>query len=77
MLLVNSYTSYITTAAIQYYIDYKIILLYLPLYIIYLLQLLDVSIFSPLATAYKSHVQRVTRLGASYYIDKVDFLDIY
>ena len=77
MLLVNSYASYITTAAIQYYVDYKIILLCLPLHITHLLQPLDIGIFSPLATAYKSHVQRITRLGGSYHIDKVDFLKIY
>ncbi len=77
MLLVDGHASHITTAAIQYCIDYKIILLCLPPHITHLLQPLDVGVFSPLATAYKSHVQRVTRLGASYHIDKVDFLDIY
>ncbi len=56
MLLVDNHASYITTAVIQYYVDYKIILLCLPLYIIHLLQLLDINIFSPLATTYKSHV---------------------
>ncbi len=77
MLLVDSHASYITTVVIQYYVDYKIILLCLPPYIIHLLQPLDVGIFSPLATAYKSYIQRITRLGGSYHIDKVDFLKIY
>jgi len=77
MLLIDSYASHITTVAIQYYVDHKIILLCLPPYTIHLLQPLDVGIFSPLATAYKSHVQRITRLGGSYHIDKVDFLKIY
>ena len=77
MLLVDGHASHITTAAIQYCVDYKIILLCLPPHTTHLLQPLDVGIFSPLATAYKSHVQRITRLGGSYHIDKVDFLKIY
>jgi len=77
MLLVDGHASHITTAAIQYCVDHKIILLCLPPHTTHLLQPLDVGIFSPLATAYKSHVQRITRLGGSYHIDKVDFLKIY
>ncbi len=77
MLLVDGHASHITTAAIQYYINHRIILLRLPPHTTHLLQPLDVSAFAPLATAYISHVQRITRLGASYHIDKVDFLEIY
>lgn len=77
MLLVDGHASHITTAAIQYCIDQKIILLCLPPHTTHLLQPLDVGVFAPLATAYKSHVQRITRLGASYHVDKVDFLQVY
>jgi hypothetical protein len=35
------------------------------------------EIFAPLTTAYKSHVQRITRLEASYSIGKTNFLEIY
>ena len=38
---------------------------------------MDVGIFAPLSLAYKNHVQRVTRLGTSYSIDKVNFLELY
>jgi hypothetical protein len=38
---------------------------------------LDVSIFAPLATAYKAGVLAKGRWGATYSIDKVDFLQIY
>ena len=41
------------------------------------MQPLDVGVFGPLSIAYKNHVQRVTRLGACYSIDKTDFLELY
>ncbi len=77
MLLVDGHASHITTAAIQYCINHRIILLRLLPHTTHLLQPLDVGVFAPLATAYISHVQRITRLRASYHIDKVDFLEIY
>ncbi len=46
-------------------------------YCVFRLTLLDVGVFASLATAYKAYVQRVTRLGASYSIDKTDFLELY
>ena len=42
-----------------------------------MLQPLDISLFAPLAIAYKSNIHSITRLGASYSIDKIDFLEQY
>ena len=67
----------ITTAAIQYAITNKIIVLCLPPYTTHLLQPLDVGIFAPLTSAYKRGVHSITRYGARYHIDKEDFLDLY
>ena len=77
MLILDDYTSYISTIVIRYYISRKIILLYLPIYTTYILKLLDVGIFDFLVIAYKNNVYTRTRLGAIYYIDKVDFLEFY
>jgi len=77
MLLIDGHASHITTQVIDYCVSQKIILLCLPAHTTHLLQPLDVGVFAPLATAYKAHVQRITRLGASYSIDKTDFLEIY
>jgi len=62
---------------IDYCISQKIILLCLSTHITHLLQSLDVEIFASLITAYKSHVQRFTRLEISYSIDKTNFLKLY
>ena len=77
MLLIDDHASHITTQIIDYCISQKIILLCLPAHITHLLQSLDVEVFASLATAYKFHVQRVTRLEVSYLIDKTDFLELY
>lgn len=77
ILCIDGHASHLTTQAIQYCVSRKIILLCLPAHTTHLLQPLDVGVFAPLATAYKNHVHRVTRLGASYSIDKVDFLELY
>ena len=77
LLVLDGHASHITTEAIEYCNAHKIILLCLPPYTTHLLQPLDVGVFTPLAIAYKSRVQKATRLGASYSIDKTDFLELY
>ena len=77
MLLVDGHASHITTQAIQFCIDKKIILLCLPAHLTHILQPLDVGIFSPLATAYKLGVLHNGELVANYHVDKVEFLEIY
>jgi len=68
MLLIHDHASHITTQMIDYCISQKIILLCLSTHITHLLQSLDVEVFASLATAYKTHVQRVTQLEISYLI---------
>ena len=75
--VLDGHASHISTAAIEFAISQKIILLCLPAHTIHLLQPLDVGVFAPQATAYKTHIQRITRLGANYSINKVDFLELY
>ena len=77
MLLVDGHASHITTQAIQFCIDQKIILLCLPAHLTHILQPLDVGIFAPLAHAYKKGVLDRGELVAVYHIDKVEFLEIY
>ena len=77
ILCVDGHASHISTAAIEYCITRKIIVLYLPAHTTHLLPPLDVGVFAPLPIAYKNHVQRATRLGTCYSIDKTDFLELY
>ena len=77
MLIVDDHGSHITTDAIAYCIQRKIILLCLSPHTTHLLQSLDVDVFAPLATAYKARVQKVTRLAGNYAINKVNFIKLY
>ena len=52
ILILDGYNSYKLYEFITFYEEYGIILLYLPPYLIYIVQPLDVGIFSPLKTAY-------------------------
>jgi hypothetical protein len=77
MLIVDSYASHVTTKAIKFCLDHKIVLLCLLLYTTYILQLLDIRIFALLAALYKKGVRERSRFLIDYSIDKVDFLEIY
>ena len=77
MLCVDGHASHITTTAIEYAIQNKIILLCLPSHSTHVLQPLDVGIFAPLTTHYKNNIFKISRLGGSYQIDKVDFIEQY
>lgn len=77
MLCIDGHASHISTAAIEHAVKKKIILLCLPSHSTYVLQPLDVGIFAPLAIHYKNNILRISRLGASYQIDKVDFIKQY
>ena len=77
MLIFDGHASHVNTAAIEFCMSNDIILLCLPPHSTHMLQPLDVGLFAPLATAYKANVRSITRLGASYSIDKVDFLEQY
>jgi len=76
ILILDGHASHVSTKTVEYCVSRKIILLCLPAHTTHLLQPLDVGVFAPLSTAYKKHVHRITRLGAGYAIDKVDFLEM-
>ena len=76
ILLVDGHGSHVSTEALEFCIEQKIILLCLP-HTKHWLQPLDLGVFAPLATTYKRLVQENTPLGGSYFIDKVDFLRFY
>ena len=77
LLVLDGHASHINTQAIEFCEAHKILLLCLPPHTTHLLQPLDVGIFAPLACAYKSNVQKTTRLGGSYSVNKIDFLELY
>ena len=74
MLCVDGHASHISTKAIEFCVQKKIILLCLPAHTTHILQPLDVGVFGPLATAYKNDLHETTKYGAGFAIDKVDFL---
>jgi hypothetical protein len=77
ILIVDGHDSHLTTKAIQYCIDNKIILLCLPPHATHMLQPLDVGCFGPLAQIYKGMITSAYTFGASYNIDKCEFLEIW
>ena len=77
MLLVDGHASHLTTQAIRFCINQKIILLCLPAHTTHKLQPLDVGIFLPLSILYTNRVEHAGRYAATHFIDKVDFIKIY
>ena len=73
ILIVDGHDSHLTTKAIQYCIDNKIILLCLPPHATHMLQPLDVGCFGPLAQVYKGMISSVYTFGGLYNIDKCEF----
>ena len=76
MLLVDGHGSHVSTEALEFCIQQRIILLCLP-HTKHWLQPVDTGVFAPLATTYKRLVQESTPLGGAHSIDKVDFLKFY
>ena len=77
LLIIDGHQSHLTSKAIEFAGNHKIIILCLPSHSTDLLQPLDVGIFGPVAQAYQNELERLTRLGIGYYVDKVDFLKMY
>jgi hypothetical protein len=77
MLIVDGHASHVTTKAIKFCLNHKIVLLCLPPHTTHILQPLDVGIFAALAALYKKGVRERSRFLINYSIDKVDFLEIY
>jgi DDE superfamily endonuclease len=78
ILICDGHESHVSTAAIKFCLDHKIILLCLPPHSTHLLQPLDVGIFGPISTKYKNAIRNRFEFNTeSYNIDKVDFLEIW
>jgi hypothetical protein len=77
ILIVDGHDSHLTTKAIKYCIDNKIILLCFPPHATHMLQPLDVGCFGPLAQVYKGMISSAYTFGGSYNIDKCGFLEIW
>ena len=76
ILLVDGHGYHVSTEALEFCIQQRIILLCLP-HTKNWLQPVDQGVFAPLATTYKRLVQENTPVGGAYSIDKVDFLKFY
>ena len=77
LLILDGHASHLTSEAIQFCKEKDIILLCLPSHSTDMLQPLDVGVFHPLSTAYRVELEKYTRLGVGYSIDKADFLLLY
>lgn len=77
LLFLDGHLSHISREVIFFCEQHKIILLCLPAHSTHILQPLDVGIFGPLAAKYKQLLENRSWPGGRYFIDKVEFLDIY
>ena len=77
MLIFNSHTLYISSQAIQFYIEHKIILLCEAPYTSYICQPYNCGVFLPLSIEIKLGIQSRYRFNPYYAINKSDFLKIY
>lgn len=77
MLIVDGHDSHISSEAIQFCLKKKIVLLCLPPHATHLLQPCDVGIFGIIAQIYKQLIGERYRFGATYHIDKCQFLEIW
>ena len=77
ILIVDGHDSHLTTDALRFCVEKKIILLCLPPSATHLLQPLDVGVFGPVGEAYKDAIRRKMEFGETWVIDKVDFLEVW
>ena len=73
MLIIDGYSSYINLKFIQFCENYKIILIYLPPHLIYLLQPLNLVIFLQLKRLYLLKVNKyaacgITKINKKYFL---------
>ena len=76
LLILDGHGSHVTPEFDQYYLDQRIIVLYIPPHSSHLLQPLDVGCFSALKRSYGRSVERLISLGVNH-IDKQEFLPLY
>ena len=66
LLIMNNHNNHITANFIAFYMEHLIDLLILPLHTSHLLQLLDVSMFSPLKRTLVDKIDTVARLDSNH-----------
>ena len=76
LLVIDSYKSYNLIDFQDYYKEYKIITIYIPTYLSYLLQPLDVGYFSPIKKAYSTKILDLAYQLITYII-KVKFFSTF
>jgi len=76
LLILNSYSSYLSIKFNIFYKENTIIYLYIPTYTSYLLQPLNIRVFSPLKRVYRKLLKGIIRANNNY-INKKDFLSLY
>ena len=76
LLILDGHESHVSLPFIEYYKAHKIVPLCLPPHLTHILQPLDVSIFRPLAKAYKKRLYN-TAIYRALAITKIEFLKIY
>lgn len=74
-MIIDGYTSYISTEFIQFTQEYKIVYLCLLAHSTYLLQLLDIAVFDLLKQNYKTLLVEKARF-ITYNIDKPNFISL-
>jgi hypothetical protein len=76
LLILNSYESYHLAKFKEICLERKIITLYIPLYLLYLLYPLNISCFSPLKRIYSTKIMALARRSITH-ITKIDFLLVF
>ncbi|MBZ6375484.1 MAG: hypothetical protein LBE67_10930 [Kocuria palustris] len=76
LLILDGYRSHLTPRFNEIYEKNRVILIYMPPHLSYLLQPLDIGCFAVLKRAYRRLVEFRMRCGSNY-MDKLDFLEAY
>jgi hypothetical protein len=76
LLILDGHNSYISSKFNQFCLDYKIIIVYKPAHLLYLLQPLDIGCFLALKQAYKYSVKQLIACSVNH-INKYKFLPLY
>ena len=76
LLVLDGHGSHVNPKFNQFCLDYKIIVIYIPAHLSYLLQPLNIGCFSALKQAYRYGVKQIIASGVNY-INKHEFLPLY
>jgi hypothetical protein len=76
LLILDNHRSYTITEFTSFYMDYNIVLLWMPPYSSYMLQPLNVACFGPLKQAFSKQNQNLIR-NYIFYINKSTFIDAF